>query len=81
MKLSEFIAKIGDENISFQLLNQCLTNIKTSKKDKNLVTFATEGLTPNDVMANTGNVGMIVWVPRERYEEIARELVEPNENT
>jgi len=76
MKLSELLKLVGDENIQFQMLHDCMTTIeqRSRKKGGNKITFVTEGLTPTEVMHNTGNVGVIVWVPREKWLEATKTL-------
>jgi hypothetical protein len=73
MKLSELIAKIGDENVKFQILQKSLSGIR-NRREGIEVSFLTEALDPNDVMQNTGNIGIVVWVPREKWEAVTKNI-------
>lgn len=74
MKLSELFAKVGDENLRFQMLNQCLLNVQATKTKGNRITFVTDAISPDDILRNQGNVGVIVWVPREKWTEATKDL-------
>ena len=74
MKLSELILKIGDNNVKFQILQRSMTGIRIKKGGEKEVSFLTEAITPNDVMHNTGMVGLVVWVPRDKWEEVSKDL-------
>lgn len=66
---SEWLAKVGDENISIQNLRENMTNIRLVKKGREVeVTFVTgpNFITPNDVAAHReSHVGLVIWVPKE----------------
>lgn len=74
MKLSQLIAKIGDENVKFQILQNALAGISLGKEGDSKVTFFTDAITPSDVMQNKGKVGLVVWIPREEWEKVAKEI-------
>lgn len=72
MKISEIISKVGEENIRVQFINKAMTGIRNTR-DGIEVSFLTEAIDPNDVMHNTGKIGLVLWVPREIWEKIAKE--------
>jgi hypothetical protein len=74
MKLSQLIAKIGDENVKFQILQNALSGISLGKEGDSKVTFFTDAITPSDVMQNKGKVGLVVWIPREHWEKVAKDV-------
>ena len=74
MKLSQLIAKIGDENVKFQILQNALAGISLGKEGDSKVTFFTDAITPSDVMQNKGKVGLVVWIPREEWEKVAKQV-------
>ena len=74
MKLSELIAKIGDENVKFQILQNALSGISLGKEGDSKVTFFTDAITPSDVMQNKGKVGIVIWIPREHWEKVAKDI-------
>lgn len=74
MNLGELFAKVGDENLKFQLLNQCLLGVQATKTKGNRVTFATDAITPDEILRNDGAVGVVVWVPRDKWIEATKGL-------
>jgi hypothetical protein len=66
MKLSEFIANYGDDDVKFQRLDDCATNISMTKggSKASFVTPETFGFDGFDKM------GLIVWLDRERVAKI-----------
>ncbi|TKC83439.1 hypothetical protein FAZ69_23405 [Trinickia terrae] len=75
MTLTEFIAEIGDDNMAFQLLSHCMTNIKRLR-DGSRITIETEALTPNDVLLDTGKVGIVVWADRNAFNRTVERMKE-----
>ncbi len=73
--LSELIKKIGNENMSFQMLHNCMTNIRQAKKHST-ISFQTEMLTATDVAKGTGKVGLIIWVDTDIFDNSLKELKE-----
>jgi hypothetical protein len=69
MTIHEFIAKFTAEQIHFQPLADCLTNIQARKGGLSAVTFLTNATTATNVVQNTGKVGMILWLDREPWEK------------
>jgi hypothetical protein len=74
MKLSELILKIGDENVKFQILQNALSGISLGKDGDSKVTFFTNAITPSDVMQSKGKVGLVVWIPREEWEKVSKDI-------
>jgi len=71
--ISELFTEIGNDNICYQLLHTSMTDIKTKKKDS-AVTFLTQQITPNEVMSNTGKIGVVVWVDRDIYIDAVKKV-------
>lgn len=76
MKLSELIAKHGDDDVQFQNLDTCLTSANMSAKKGNVTTsigFKTEmGIDP--VTGTTERLGLVVWLDREKVAAIRSKL-------
>lgn len=72
MKLSELIAKHGDDDVQFQNLDTCLTSANMSTKKGNVTTsigFKTEmGIDP--VTGTTDRLGLVVWLDRKKIAEL-----------
>lgn len=68
MDIVQLVRKIGQENIKFQVLDQCITHAKVSKGDT-LVTFGTD--VP---IADLGMLGpakkraLVLWVDADKLE-------------
>ena len=74
MKLSELILKIGDDKVKFQILQNALSGISLGKDGDSKVTFFTNAITPSDVMQSKGKVGLVVWIPREEWEKVSKDI-------
>lgn len=62
MKMSELIIACGDENVQFQNLDQCASDINYSAKKGTKITFGTE----QPVNLNgTEKLGLVVWLDRK----------------
>lgn len=66
MKLSELIAKYGDENIKFQSLDSSFIEAKMSK-GHNKITFGTNASFNHKGMIE---LGIVVWMDRDKVDEI-----------
>ena len=68
MKLSELIAKYGDEEVKFQNLdNDAISMNWSAKQGVTKVTFGTPEQAGLDGMKK---LGLVVWMDRERVKEI-----------
>jgi hypothetical protein len=67
LKLSELIAAYGDDKVQFQNLDQCAIDLNYSGKKGTKISFGTEQ--PID-FNGTKQLGLVVWLDRERVEEI-----------
>jgi hypothetical protein len=66
MSLSELLAKVGDENLEFQILASSLKSAHAGKKDGS-VTFATSKEKVHDMLNGPPKFTcMIVWVPTDK---------------
>jgi hypothetical protein len=67
MKMSELIARYGDERVEFQNLDQCAINLDWGKKAGTKITFGTEQpINPN----GTEKLGLVLWLDRKAVAEI-----------
>jgi len=68
LKLSELIAKCGDDKIQFQNLDQCAKSLDFHHKKGTTITF---GTTMNIHAPNgTEKLGLVVWLDRDKVAEI-----------
>ena len=68
MKLSELIAKVGDDNVMIQNLDQCATKFHHSK-GVTKITFGTHVPINAD---GTTKLGMVIWLDRETIKELMK---------
>ena len=65
--ISELITRIGDDNVSFQSLDSCMISTNYSSRKGTVITFGTDQpVRPS----GTRDLGLVVWLPRERVNEI-----------
>ena len=69
MKLSELIAKYGDDTVQFQNLDHCARDLDMNK-GKTWITFGTEQPISLDGLQK---LGLVVWLDREKVAEIIAE--------
>lgn len=69
MKLSELIAFIGDENVLVEPITSSIVgNVTLKKNGDTLISVITRGMKPEDVLTGRGNIGLLVWLPRDLFE-------------
>ena len=68
MKLSELIARYGDDKVQFQNLDQC-TEALNMNKGVTKITFGTEQPINLD---GTEKLGIVVWMDRKSVAEIIK---------
>lgn len=62
MKLSQLILAVGDDNVKFQNLDQCASDLNYSAKSGTKITFGTD--VPIDLEGLT-KLGLVLWFDRE----------------
>lgn len=70
MKMSELIARYGDESVQFQNLDACATSLNMAKSGTK-ITFGTE---QRIGLNGTDKLGLVLWFDRERIAEIMADL-------
>lgn len=66
MKLSELIAAYGDEKVQWQNLDQCASSLDMGKCGTTITFGTDERLNPD----GTERLGLVVWLDRQRVQEI-----------
>ena len=67
MTLTEFLEKIGNENLAIQVLHNSVVSEKKTKQDIEL-TFATE-FKNTQLLGQSKRVGIVVWMDADKYNE------------
>lgn len=69
MKLSELIAKYGDDKVQFQNLDECAIDLKYDHKKGTRITFGTETAIG---LNGTKQLGIVIWMDRDKVKEIIK---------
>ena len=75
--ITDFLQEIPEEDFEYQVINNTATKSKAIK-EFNSVTFDTEHLSPDDLINNTGKVGLCIWVDRDHLNEFVNRSKEDN---
>lgn len=67
MTLTEFLEKIGNENLAIQVLHDSVVSERKTKQDIEL-TFATE-FKNTQISGQSSRVGIVVWMDADKYNE------------
>jgi len=62
VNLSSLIAAVGDDNVKFQNLDECMQGATRTKRDGNRVTFCTDQPFSMDGMQR---LGLVLWLDRD----------------
>ncbi|MGT2505711.1 hypothetical protein [Cupriavidus basilensis] len=67
MKLSDLIIAVGDENVSFQMLDSDAIKIDASLKETR-ITFAAPPQSLAEMVPDgrTKDMGLVIWLPRDK---------------
>ncbi|WP_295169804.1 hypothetical protein [uncultured Brevundimonas sp.] len=61
MRISDLILTVGDDNVRFQNLDQCASDINYSAKKGTTITFRTDQACD---LNGTTDLGLVIWLPR-----------------
>lgn len=73
VSITDLLTAIGSENITFQDVMNSMENIK-SKQGVAVISFATDAISPADVILGTGPKGLVLWVDRALMQQRLDEL-------
>lgn len=76
MKLSELIAAYGDDKVTFQKLDDDADSMNYHHKKGTKITFGTNALIDHN---GTREMGLVVWLDRDRVAEIIETAKSNNE--
>jgi len=69
MNLSELIARYGDNQVTFQKLDDCAESLAMTKRGSRITFVTSELIAPN----GTVKLGLVVWLDRERVKAVIAE--------
>lgn len=65
------LSEIGEDKINVQFVSNAMISAKDKKRTKDTeITFATNETNTNELINNTGKVGVILWLNREDVERV-----------
>lgn len=67
MTLTEFLEKIGNENLAVQVLHDSIVSESKTEQDIE-ITFATEAKNAQ-LLGESKRVGIVVWMDSDKYNE------------
>ena len=73
VSITDLMQAVGSDNIRFQYIDTSMERIDI-KKDVTVVSFATDAITPTDVVMGGGPKGFVIWVDRELVRERLEQL-------
>lgn len=72
--LVEFIERVGLENVTCQVLHECLTSAKSRRGGDTEVSFVTREFTPADMFGKSHKTAFIVWMDASKFDTALTEL-------
>lgn len=64
----DLLTHAGLENVKVQMLQGSIVNSHENKVHRDTaITFATNALNTTNIATDTGPIGVICWIPRERW--------------
>ena len=75
MTFSEFIEAVGNDNVKYQKLNECLSGQQQQKKGFVQISFATQEISIADLISdNPTTLGYVIWLPRDKVQRVINKL-------
>jgi hypothetical protein len=60
--LVDLLTRIGDDKIRMQGLGSCLLGARLIKGGGTEIRFATDAMTPTEIMTGTKRIGLVLWL-------------------
>lgn len=67
MNIANLIEEVGVEEVMVQNLDVCFSNIKVERGGFAEITFSTEEVNVDEFIKQTGRVGIVVWMDRDKF--------------
>lgn len=81
MTLAQLIEACGDD-VSFQILNSCLSGTQKLTKKGTQISFIAPDIPITDLVSKEpGQVGLVVWLPGDRFREIVDQKYGPDKSS
>lgn len=72
MSIHELLANFDGKDLRVQLMHECMEGADATKKGCR-VKFRTDVLTPYHLATDSGPVGILVWIPRDKWEAFQKQ--------
>lgn len=80
VSITELLQAVGSENIRYQSLSTAMENASL-KKGVTVISFATDAISPSDIVMGGGPSGIVLWVDQQLLRERLEELKHGNHVT
>jgi len=75
MTIHELLAKFDAKDIVIQRLDESTTNItKVGKGTDARITFATDQLSPKDLVSRPWKIGLVLWISADKWDEVTKSI-------
>lgn len=75
VSITDLLTAVGSDNIRFQDVMSSMENIKSSK-GATIISFATDAMSPGDVVTGSGPKGLVLWIDQSLMKQRINELKE-----
>ena len=75
VSITDLLTAVGSDNIRFQDVMSSMENIKSSK-GATIISFATDAMSPGDVVTGSGPKGLVLWIDQSLMQQRLNELKE-----
>ena len=75
VSITDLLTAVGSDNIRFQDVMSSMENIK-SRKGATIISFATDAMSPGDVVTGSGPKGLVLWIDQSLMKQRLNELKE-----
>lgn len=70
MDIADLIKEVGVEEVMVQNLDVCFSNIKVERGRYAEITFSTEEVNVDEFINQSGKVGIVVWMDRDKFNTV-----------
>lgn len=72
MSIHDLLAKFDAKDLRVQFIHDYIEKAVANRKGCR-VTFRTDVVTPGDLLTGTGPVGVLVWIPQDKWKAMQKE--------
>jgi hypothetical protein len=80
MTIHELLSKFTPDEITFQRIDQTVERVELAKRGATRLVVLTNQVQPAEIATGTGKMGLLLWVPVERWNAIVAEMQSAQSN-